>query len=155
MQREMTVHYFKTWRVVNTEHFKNFESFFKCSRKTHQALWWNWLSWGPPQEWKTLRIISLVTSQNKCFRVQVTDTSQHQLFRGIRPSWNFDKETTTKGHRKEEETCLGQETQAMEIRPVKMCTLVSPNWRLMVLTAVSLWDMVWVNGWSPHVHFPT
>ena len=53
-QRETTVyHYFKTWRSVNTENFKNFESFFKCSRKSHQALWWNWLSWGPPQERKT------------------------------------------------------------------------------------------------------
>ena len=53
-QREMTVHhYFKTWRSVNTEHFKNLESFFKCNYKNHQALWWNWLSWGPPQERKT------------------------------------------------------------------------------------------------------
>ena len=49
-QRETTVHhYFKT-KVVNIEHFKNFESFYKCSRKNHQALWWNWLSRGPPQE---------------------------------------------------------------------------------------------------------
>ena len=31
-------------------------------------------------------------------RFQVTDTSQHQLFRGDRPSWsNYCKETTTKG----------------------------------------------------------
>ena len=53
-QRETTVHhYFKTWRSVNAEHFKDFESFFKCSRKNHQTLWWNCLSWGPPQEWKT------------------------------------------------------------------------------------------------------
>ena len=35
------------------EHVKNFESFFKCSCKNHQALWWNWLTWGPPQERKT------------------------------------------------------------------------------------------------------
>ena len=33
-----------TWRSVNTEHFKSFESFLKCSHKNHQALWWNWLS---------------------------------------------------------------------------------------------------------------
>ena len=34
-QRETTVHhYFKTWRSVNVENFKNFESFFKCSCKT-------------------------------------------------------------------------------------------------------------------------
>ena len=33
-QRERTVHhYFKTWRSVNPENFKNFERFFKCSRK--------------------------------------------------------------------------------------------------------------------------
>ena len=39
-QREMTVHhYFKTWRSVNPEHFKNFESFFKCShKKTSSAM---------------------------------------------------------------------------------------------------------------------
>ena len=31
----MTVHpYFKTWRSVNPKNVKNFESFFKCSRKT-------------------------------------------------------------------------------------------------------------------------
>ena len=34
------------------------------------------------------------------------------------------KETTTKGHQKEEETCFGQETRAMDIRPVEICTLV-------------------------------
>ena len=44
-------------------------------------------------------------------RVQVTDTSQHQLFRG--DCVNCFKETTNK------ETCLGQETRAVEI-----CTLV-------------------------------
>ena len=58
-QREMTVHhYFKTRRSVNPENVKNFESFFKCSHKNPQELWWNWLSWGPPQEWKTLQGIS-------------------------------------------------------------------------------------------------
>ena len=52
-QREMTVHhYFKTWRSVNQENVNNL-SFFKCSRKNHQALWWNRHSWGPPQERKT------------------------------------------------------------------------------------------------------
>ena len=50
-QSEMTVHhYFKTWRSVNLENVKNFESFFKCSRKNHQVKWWNWLSRGPPQK---------------------------------------------------------------------------------------------------------
>ena len=50
-RRKMTVrHNFKTWSSVNLEHFKTFESCFKCSRKNHQALWWNWLSWGPTRE---------------------------------------------------------------------------------------------------------
>ena len=53
-QRETIIHHsFKTWKSVNAEHFKNFKSFFKCSCKNHQVLWWNWLSWGPPQEKKT------------------------------------------------------------------------------------------------------
>ena len=53
-KRKTTVrHYLKTGRSVNAERFKNPESFFKCSRKNHQALWWNWLSWAPPQERKT------------------------------------------------------------------------------------------------------
>ena len=52
-QRETTVHhYVKTWRSVNLENLKSFES-FKCSRKNLQVLWWNWLSGGPPQERKT------------------------------------------------------------------------------------------------------
>jgi hypothetical protein len=43
----------------------------------------------------------------------------------IRPSWsNCCKETTTKEHQYEEETCLVQETQAMDIRPVEICLLV-------------------------------
>ena len=46
-------HYCKTWRSVNAELCKIFLRFFKCSCKNHQALWWNWLSWGPPQERKT------------------------------------------------------------------------------------------------------
>ena len=59
-QRETTVpHYFKTWRSVNTENVKNFGSFFKRSRKNHQALWWNWPSWGPPQERKTQSYLCL------------------------------------------------------------------------------------------------
>ena len=58
-QRETTVHhYFQTWRSVNPEDFKNFERFFMGSRKNHQALWWNWLSWGPPQERKTQSYLS-------------------------------------------------------------------------------------------------
>jgi hypothetical protein len=93
-QREMTVHhYFKIWRSANQEHFKNFKRFFKCSHKNHQDIWWNCLSCRPPQERKTqslpaaedkfIRVTSLRNcSRNKYYRVQVTDTSQHQLFRG-------------------------------------------------------------------------
>ena len=92
-QRGTTVHYFKTWRSVNLENVKKCKSCFKFSRKKHQALWWNWLSLVTPQERKTrvtsaaedkfIRVTSLRNcSPNKCFRVQVTDTSQHQLFRG-------------------------------------------------------------------------
>jgi hypothetical protein len=41
------VHHYFTWRSVNKEHYKRFESLFKCNRKNHQPLGWNWLSWGP------------------------------------------------------------------------------------------------------------
>ena len=96
-QRETSVHhYFKTWRSVNPE---NVQSFFNCSRKNHQALWCNWLSWGPPQNRKTqsylccrisslefirVRVTSLRNySPNKCFtEFKLNETSQHQLFRG-------------------------------------------------------------------------
>ena len=92
-QRETTVHhYFKTWRSVNTEHFKNFESFFKCSRKTHQPLWWNWLSWGPPQERKTQSYLCCTGKVHSSHQPQIaaqinasqssSDTFQHQLFSG-------------------------------------------------------------------------
>jgi hypothetical protein len=70
-QSEMTVHhYFKTWRSVNAENVKNFECFFKCGRKNHQALWWNWPSWGPPQERKT-------QSDHCCKVIRVNCTSAH------------------------------------------------------------------------------
>ncbi len=47
----MTVnHYFKTWRSVDPENFNNFECILKCSRKNHQMLCWNWLSWGCPRK---------------------------------------------------------------------------------------------------------
>jgi hypothetical protein len=61
-------------------------------------------------------------------RVQVTDTSQHQLFRVdcvLGRHGQSKEETTTKGQQEEEEdTCLGQETRAMDIRPVEICSLV-------------------------------
>uniref|UniRef100_A0A8C7J2E6 alpha-1,2-Mannosidase n=1 Tax=Oncorhynchus kisutch TaxID=8019 RepID=A0A8C7J2E6_ONCKI len=41
------------------------------------------------------------------------------------PPWsNCCKETTTKGHQQEEQICLGQETQTMDIRLVEFCPLV-------------------------------
>ena len=56
-QREMAVrHYFKTWRSVNPENDKTFLSFFKCSRKNHQALWW------PPQEDPELPLLQRISS---------------------------------------------------------------------------------------------
>jgi hypothetical protein len=62
-------------------------------------------------------------------RVQVTDTSQHQLFRGddVKSGLHGQiaaKKPLLKGHQEEEETCLGQETRAMEIRPVGICPSV-------------------------------
>ena len=78
-QREMTVHhYFK-------ENVKNLECFFKCSCKNHHE---DRLRNGRPRvtsaaEDKFIRVTSLRgCSPNKSHRVQVTDTSQHQLFRG-------------------------------------------------------------------------
>ena len=41
----------RTAQISKEKHQSIFTlSFFKCSCKNHQALWWNWLSWGPPQE---------------------------------------------------------------------------------------------------------
>ena len=40
-------------------------------------------------------------------------------------SWsNCWKETTTEEEQQEEETCLGQETQGIDIKPVEICILV-------------------------------
>ena len=53
---------------------------------------------------------------------------------------NCCKETTTKGHQKREETCLGQETQAMDIRLVEICHLVfGSNRRVFVRQGVDEW----------------
>ena len=87
------------------------------------------------------RTSSLVTSlrncsPNKCF----TESQIHlninysEETAWIRTSWsNCCKETTTKGHQWWEETWLGKETQAIDIRPVEICPLV---WW------VQIWD-VW------------
>jgi hypothetical protein len=109
----MTVyHYFKICKSVNLENFKTFESFFKWSLKNHQALWWNWLLWGPPQESKTqlplLQRISSLELQASEIAAQINasqsssnwthlniNCSEETMW--IRPSWlNCCKETTTK-----------------------------------------------------------
>ena len=75
-------------------------------------------------------------------RVQVADTSQHQLFSGdcVNQAWSkCCKEATTEEEQQEEETCLGQETQGMDIKPVEIYFgLMSPNLRFLVPPAVSL-----------------
>ena len=85
-QRETTVHhYFKTWRSVNPENFKNFERFFKCSRKTikrndetgsHEVRHRK----GRPRvtsaaEDKFIRVTSLRNCSPSISRVQVTETT--------------------------------------------------------------------------------
>ena len=67
------------------------------------------------------QINALQSSSNICIS---TSTVQRRP-REIRPSWsNCCKEITTKGHQLQEETCLGQETRALDIRPVEICPLV-------------------------------
>ena len=111
-QRETTVHhYFKTWRSVHPENVKNFESFFKCSRKNHQTLWWNCLSWGQgrkTQSYLYCRGYVHYSYQPQKLqpkwifhRVQVThlniNCSEETVW--IRPSWsNCCRETTATGH---------------------------------------------------------
>ena len=43
---------------MNYSQYGKFQELWMCSRKNHQALWWNWLSWGPPQERKTQSVTS-------------------------------------------------------------------------------------------------
>ena len=65
-----------------------------------------------------------------CVSTVCVSTSTVQ--RRIRPSWsNWCKEATAEGEREEEERCLGQETQGVDIRTVEICTLV---W------CVQIWD---------------
>jgi hypothetical protein len=69
----------------------------------------------------------------------------------IRPSkLNFCKETLNKGHQQEDETCLGLETRAMDIRPVEICPLVCESKFEMWDIAVPLLDAEQVNRWCPH-----
>ena len=75
------------------EPFKNFDSLFKCSSKNHQGndetcSCEDHHRKGRPRvssaaEDEFIRVnCTSDCSPNKCFRVQVTDTSQHQLFGG-------------------------------------------------------------------------
>ena len=79
------------------------------------------------QRISSLELTTSDCSSNKCFsswnRHISTLTVQRRPW--IRPSWlNCCKETTTQGHQYEEETYLGQETQAMDNRLVEICPLV-------------------------------
>ena len=69
-------------------------------------------------------------------------TSTVQMSAWIRPSssWsNCCKEATTEEEQQEEETCLGQETQGMDIKPVEIYFgLMSQNFRFLVPPAMSL-----------------
>ena len=89
----------------------NFESFFKCCRKTISAMMKLALM-RTPQERKTqsclccndkfIRVTSLRNcSSNKCFTEfkYISTSTVHRRLLEIRPSWsNCCKETTTKGH---------------------------------------------------------
>ena len=72
---------------MNISQYKTFQELCAVAKK-HQALRCNWFSWGPSQERPRvasaaedtfIRVTSLRNcSPNKC----LTDTAQHQLFRG-------------------------------------------------------------------------
>ena len=115
--------------------------------------------------WMLQRIISLElsaleiagqinASQSSSNRHISTSTVQRRLCESGLHGWIAAKKPLLENTNKKK--ChLGQETRAMDIRPVEMCPLVwSPNWRFLVPTSVSLWDAVWVNGCSLHVYFP-
>ena len=81
----------------------NFSSSAKTIKsKNHQALWWNWLSWGPPQERKTEFIRVNCTSHcspNKCFTEFKSPTHLNincsEETAWIRPSWSNCCEEST------------------------------------------------------------
>ena len=93
------------------------------------------------------RISSLeLTAPQTAAQINGSQSSSNRLLNSncseeIRPSWsNCCKETITKGHQQEEETCLGKETRAMDIRPDGNLSfgLMSPKLRFLVPTAVIL-----------------
>ena len=120
------------------KHFKNFESFFKCNSKNLSsgmmklALMRAAKGMEDPELPLLQRISSLVTnirncSPNKCFRVQVTDTSQHKLFRGdceaglhgsIAAEKPLLKDTNNKS------LAWAKKHKQWTFRPVEICPLV-------------------------------
>ena len=104
---------------------------------------------------KFIRVTSLRNcSPNKCFRVQVTETSTSTFQKRLRESglhgWIVAKKPLLK------------DTNKMRIDWAKKHKRktggnlsfgsMSPNLRLLAPTAV--WDALWVNGWSLYVYFP-
>ena len=134
------------------------ESFFECSRRNHQALWWNLLSWGPPQERKTqsylmLQRISSLELPVSEIAAQINASqswSNGHIFNcsevtaWIRPSWsNCCKEPTTKGHHQlNRRDLLGPRNRINGHSSGGNLSfgLMSPNLRFLLPTAVSLWD---------------
>ena len=72
----------------------------------------------------------------------------------IRPSWsNCCKEPTTKGHEEEIRRDLLGPLNTSNGHYTGGHVSFGLESKFLVLTAVSLWDAVWLNGWSPHVYF--
>ena len=57
-------------------------------------------------------------------QIKVTDTSTVQRLSKSGLHGRIAAKKPLKGHQSEEETCLDQETQTMDIRPVEICPLV-------------------------------
>ena len=143
-QREITVHhYFKTWRSVNTKHFKNFESFFSVMMKL--ALMRTatgkedpelpLLQWISSLDLPASEIASQINASRSLRRHISTSTVQRRLRESGLHGWVVATKPLKDTNKK---TCLGQETQSMDIRPLESCPFgLSPNLRFLVPTAVS------------------
>ena len=150
-QSETTVHhYFKTWRSVNLEHFKNISS--SAVAKTikryddpgsheyrHRK--------GRPKvtfaaEDKFITVACLRNcSPNQFLRVQVTYTSQHQLFRRdcVSQAFMVEKKPLLSDINKKKRLAWSKKHKQWTLDRWKS-VLMSPNVTFFVLTAVSLWD---------------
>ena len=93
-----------------------------------------------------IRVTSLRNRQLTAPQIaQVTDTSQHQLFRGDCVKSGLHGQIAAKKTPIRKRDLLVP-TPEMDMRPVEMCPLVwSPYRRFLVPNAVSLRDVVWVN----------